>query len=103
MAEHPIVAMEKGHINDVPYMLGYTEKEGIWRINYITPDGAKGLQLWGDFVHNLDELLLLAVGIFDSNSKDKHNMIQDIKKYYNLEKIGNCNKIYCMVTILTTH
>ena len=30
LPDEPIVAMELGHINPSPYMIGYTDKEGIW-------------------------------------------------------------------------
>ena len=30
LPDPPIVAMELGHINPSPYMIGLTDKEGIW-------------------------------------------------------------------------
>ncbi len=89
LPEHPFVAMQKGHINDVPYMLGYAEKEGNWRVNSLTPDGPKGLQLWTDFVHGIDKLLPLISGIFDNNSnEDKGVLMKKLKKYYNIENMS---------------
>ena len=53
MPHHPLVAMERGDINPVPYMLGYAAKEGIWRANYLLPDSNS--DIWNDFVRNIDE------------------------------------------------
>ena len=53
MPRHPVVAMEAGDINPVPYMLGYAAKEGIWRANYLLPDPSP--DIWNDFVRNIDE------------------------------------------------
>ena len=53
MPHHPLVAMERGDINPVPYMLGYAAKEGIWRANYLLPD--PNSDIWNDFVRNIDE------------------------------------------------
>ncbi len=54
MPVHPLLAMENGDINSVPYMLGYAEKEGIWRANYIVPDHT-GDKLWLEFVEKFDD------------------------------------------------
>ncbi len=32
LPDPPIVAMELGHINPSQYMIGYTDKEGIWSV-----------------------------------------------------------------------
>ena len=53
MPRHPLVAMEAGDISPVPYMLGYAEKEGIWRANYLLPDPST--EIWEDFVRDVDK------------------------------------------------
>jgi len=61
LPDHPIVAMEKGMITNVPYMLGYAIKEGIWRINYLAPDGLDTDEEWPDFVKDFDKVSQLII------------------------------------------
>jgi len=56
LPDHPIVTMEKGKITDVPYMLGYSAKEGAWRINYIAPDGLETDEKWPQFMKDFDKV-----------------------------------------------
>ena len=37
LPEHPLVRMEQGKIQPVPFVTGFTEKEGIWRANALLP------------------------------------------------------------------
>ncbi len=91
LAEHPIVAMEKGQISDVPFLMTSAEKEGNWRINYVTPDNPTGERIWQDFASKADKLLPLALGIFGSNSKDEKALLNRLRDYYDLKTLGMNN------------
>jgi carboxylesterase type B len=66
MPLHPFEAMDRGEINPAPYMLGYAEKEGSWRANYVMPDDEEGA-LWKEFVANKDKCEYLHVGFTTGN------------------------------------
>ena len=67
LPEHPLVAMENGRINPVPYMTGYAKKEGIWRANYVLPD-VEDAPIWKDFVASIPRVAPMALGIHNNES-----------------------------------
>ena len=86
LPEHPVIAMSKGNINSAPYMLGYAEKEGGWRANYVLPD-VPDSQIWKQFVEGFDELAPLAFGINDETSNVK-DTLSKIVEFYKLKEMS---------------
>ena len=85
MPEQPIEAMRRGHINDVPYILGFAEKEGGWRANYVLPDKG-GDALWKDFVANFQSSGVgeMALGLIDGQSANPKADLAAISEFYGL-------------------
>ncbi len=88
LPKHPLKVMEDGEINDAPYMIGYAEKEGGWRINYIAPDGPKGKALWKEFKEKAEEILPMAIGIFGGNSEKPELLMERILREYQLTNLA---------------
>ena len=89
LPDHPLALMEKGAINNVPYMLSYAEKEGNWRINHLTPDNPTGAKIWTEFASKADDLFPFLIGLFRTNSKDDiKTLLEKLRKFYKLEILG---------------
>ena len=77
--------MEKGHINPQPHMIGFTDKEGIWRANQLLPDGSeRSINTWKDFVTNLTTVAPLAFGLFGNQCKNPDAIVEKLKAFYDL-------------------
>ena len=81
----PIVAMKRGIFNGVPYMLGYAEKEGIWRANYVAPEDNDS-HLWKKFVANFRDIGPLAFGIRNQTDNEQE-VLDKLIKFYKLEEM----------------
>lgn len=88
LPEHPYLAMQNGHINPQPHMIGFTDKEGIWRANQILPDGsARAKNNYKDFMANFSEVAPLALGLFGNQCQNPEDVMQKLKTFYNLDKV----------------
>ncbi len=88
LPDHPYVAMEKGKVNPQPHMIGFTDKEGIWRANQLLPDGTgRSRSTWHDFLANFDKLAPMAFGVFEGQTRNPGFVATKIKEYYNLDKL----------------
>ena len=83
---HPLVAMKMGEIHDVPYMLGYAEKEGGWRANYIFPDDVEGA-LWKEFAEKFVDLAPLAFGLARQQSENANEIVDKMRDFYGMKKL----------------
>ena len=72
-------------------MLGYTEKEGIWRANYITPDLGDAT-IWADFWTNSKDTIPLALGLFNQTS-DVRATMESIMDFYDLNKMDKTRSV----------
>lgn len=66
-------------------MLGYTEKEGIWRANYIAPDHDGG-QEWREFMSKFDELGPLAFGL-TNQTENPRVVLDEVINFYQLKNL----------------
>ena len=87
MPEHPLIMMKKGNINPANYMLGFAEKEGIWRANYVLPD-VPNSKIWADFVDNFDDVAPLVFGIFGGQTSNEKETLKKLVDYYKLKNLG---------------
>ena len=63
-------------------MLGFAEKEGIWRANYFLPDDEKS-ELWHEFLDKFDELATLGLGL-TNQTKDPQAVLDSLVDHYGL-------------------
>jgi hypothetical protein len=69
-------------------MIGFSDKEGIWKANEILPDGSeKSLNIWKDFASNFTQLAPWALGLFGNQCKNPDKIVEKLKSFYNLNDI----------------
>lgn len=83
----PIVAMELGLINPSPYMIGFTDKEGIWRGNMVLPNGGENSVAWREFVADFYSIGAMAFGLHGGQTKDAGEIMDRLKEFYNLNDL----------------
>lgn len=89
LPEHPYVAMEKGHINPQPHMIGFTDKEGIWRASQLLPDGSeRSISTWKDFVANFTQVAPWAFGLFGNQCRNSDAIVEKLKAFYGLDGLS---------------
>ena len=77
-----------GHINPQPHMIGFSDKEGIWRANQILPDGSeKSLETWKAFAANFTQIAPWAFGLFGNQCKNPEKIVEKLKTFYNLKDL----------------
>lgn len=69
-------------------MIGFTDKEGIWKANEILPDGSeRSLNTWKDFASNFTKVAPWAFGLFGNQCKNPEKMVEKLKIFYSLDNI----------------
>ena len=70
-------------------MMGFTDKEGIWRANQILPHGTqRSLDTWKDFVSNFTQVAPWAFGLFGNQCKNPEKIVEKVKSFYDLDKMN---------------
>lgn len=94
LPEHPYVAMLNGHINPQPHMIGFTDKEGIWRANQILPDDSDASKVtWKDFAANITKVAPLALGLFGGQTKNPDEVTQKVLEFYGLDRLNEHDQV----------
>ncbi|TRY76290.1 hypothetical protein TCAL_13297 [Tigriopus californicus] len=83
---HSFQAMKEGHINQVPYLTGYTEKEGIWRGDLLLPE-EKDSPIWADYVGEFSRVFPLSLGLFGNTTDRGNDIVEKIKRFYQLDNL----------------
>ncbi len=86
---HPYKAMEQGLFHTQPHMMGFTDKEGIWRANQLLPDGTeRSIRTWRDFAANFTQVAPWALGLFGNQCKNPEEMVKKIQAFYGLQNLN---------------
>ena len=71
-------------------MMGYTDKEGIWRANQLLPDGSDtNSHAWADFLHNYEAVAPMAFGLLDGQvaNRDLKSTLDQVSQFYKLDQV----------------
>lgn len=85
---HSFQAMKQGHINQVPYMIGCTEKEGIWRADLVLPEENESSPIWADYLSNFERVFPLSLGLFGNMTDRPSQVAEKIKRFYHLDNLS---------------
>ena len=87
---HPYHMLLNGDYNSQTHMMGYTDKEGIWRANQLLPDGSDiNSHAWADFLHNYETVAPMAFGLLDAQvgNSDLRSVMEKISESYKLDQV----------------
>ena len=69
-------------------MIGFTDKEGIWRANQLLPDGTeRSLKTWQDFVSNFTTVAPWSLGLFGNQCRNPDEIVKRLKRFYDLNDL----------------
>lgn len=103
MPLEPYVAMRDGYINPTPHMIGYTDKEGIWRANQMLPSDTENTVVWQDFVENYEKVAPLAYGFVDGQTEDVVAVNNRLTEFYQLKDLQTLDdsKVHAFIDVQT--
>ena len=87
---HPYHMLLNGDYNSQTHMMGYTDKEGIWRANQLLPDGSDvNSHAWADLLHNYETVAPMAFGLLDAQvgNSDLRSVMDKISEFYKLDQV----------------
>ena len=99
----PYVVMKEGFFNPQPHMIGYTDKEGIWRANNMLPSDENNVKVWKDFVKQYKTVGPLAYGLIDGHTDDAASINQKLDDFYGLHDLYDLDdsKVHAFIDVQT--
>ena len=84
-------------------MLGYTDKEGIWRANNMLPSDENNVKVWKDFVKQYKTVGPLAYGLFDGHTEDAALIKEKLDDFYGLHDLEDLDdsKVHAFIDVQT--
>ena len=83
----PYAVMKEGFFNPQAHMMGYSDKEGIWRANNMLPSDKNNIPVWKDFVQNYDAVAPLAFGLIKDHTENSKAINEKMTKFYDLRDL----------------
>ena len=103
LPNEPYIAMKEGQINPTPHMIGYSDKEGIWRANNMLPSDNNNIKVWKDFVDNYETVAPLAYGFIDGQTADVASVNKKLTEFYKLNELDKIDdsKVHAFIDVQT--
>ena len=85
----PYIVMREGFFNPQSHVLGFADKEGIWRANNLLPSDQSNNPVWKDFVDKYNTAAPLAYGLINGHTDDAEAINEKLKDFYGLKDLQN--------------
>ena len=101
LPDDPYISMKEGLFNPQPHMIGYTDKEGIWRANNMLPSDDNNIKIWKDFVNHYETAASLAYGLIDGHTDVAMTINKKLTEFYKLYDLENLDdsKVHSFIDV----